>query len=38
VAPALLIALAMLAKLWREGGRLAAERAELAAAAESEAA
>ena len=37
VAPALLIALAMLAKLWREGGRLAAERAKLATAAESEA-
>ena len=32
VAPALLIALAMLGKLWREGGRLAAERAKLAAA------
>jgi signal peptidase len=32
VAPALLIALAMLARLWREGGRLAAERARLAAA------
>ena len=38
VAPALLIALAMVARLWREGGRLAAERARLAAAAESEAA
>ena len=30
VAPALLIALSMLARLWREGGRLAAERAKLA--------
>jgi signal peptidase len=37
VVPALLIALAMVARLWREGGRLAAERARLAAA-ESEAA
>ena len=32
VVPALLIALAMVARLWREGGRLAAERARLAAA------
>ena len=38
VVPALLIALAMVARLWREGGRLAAERAQLAAAAEHEAA
>ena len=36
VVPALWIALAMVARLWREGGRLAAERARLAAA-ESEA-
>ena len=38
VVPALLIALAMLARLWREGGRLAAERAQMATAAEHEAA
>ena len=37
VVPALLIALAMVARLWREGGRLAAERAQLAATAEHEA-
>ena len=32
VAPALLIAVLMVARLWREGGRLAAERARVAAA------
>jgi signal peptidase I len=37
VVPALLIALAMVARLWREGGRLAAQRAQLAATAEHEA-
>ena len=37
VPDALLFALAMVARLWREGGRLAAERAPLAATAEHEA-